>query len=240
MSADQSSNPQLQSGTLSPTVSKELSITLEMMREQLTVPLLCDALDAAGYRHQSPRLPLFPMTVPDLMLIGRVRTMLWSDMAHIDPEPYKLELTAVDSCQPNDVLVCAAGGSMRSGIWGELLTTAAGNAGCVGVIVDGAVRDVAQMARMQFPVFARGVCPYDSRDRQRVVDFDVPVELDGVRAEPGDLIAADQDGLVIVPRRIEVEIVKSAWEKAHAENQVRDAIRNGMSATTAFETFGVL
>lgn len=129
---------------------------------------------------------------------------------------------------------------MRSGIWGELLTTAARNAGCTGVIVDGAVRDVGQMRQMQFPVFARGVCPYDSRDRQRVIDFDVPIELDGIAVEPGDLIAADQDGIVIVPRRVEVAVVQAAWQKAHAENEVRDAIREGMSATRAFEKYGVL
>lgn len=223
-----------------PRISDDTVVTLAMMREQLTVPLLCDALDAAGFRHQSPRLPVAPITVPDKILIGRCRTSLWADMAHVDPEPYKLELAAVDACRPEDVLVCAAGGSMRSGIWGELLSTAARNAGCIGVIVDGAVRDVAQMKRMMFPVFARGVCPYDSRDRQRVIDFDISIEIDGVAIAPGDLIAADQDGVVIVPQRVEVEVVRAAWQKVHAENQVRDAIRGGMSATTAFETFGVL
>jgi 4-hydroxy-4-methyl-2-oxoglutarate aldolase len=215
-------------------------ITLEMMRERLTVPLLCDALDSAGYRHQSPRLPISPITLPDVTLIGRCKTSLWADMAHVDPEPYKLELAAVDSCRPDDVLVCAASGSMRSGIWGELLSTAAGNSGCIGVVVDGAVRDVAQMRRMKFPVFARGVCPYDSRDRQRVIDFDITIEIDGVTIQPGDLIAADQDGIVIVPQQVEADVVFSAWQKVHAENQVRDAIRAGMSATKAFETFGVL
>jgi regulator of RNase E activity RraA len=215
-------------------------ITLEMMRQRLTVPLLCDALDAAGFRHQSPRLPISPITLPDVTLIGRCKTSLWADMAHVDPEPYKLELAAVDSCRPDDVLVCAASGSMRSGIWGELLSTAAGNSGCIGVVVDGAVRDVAQMRRMKFPVFARGVCPYDSRDRQRVIDFDITIEIDGVTIQPGDLIAADQDGIVIVPQQVEADVVFSAWQKVHAENQVRDAIRAGMSATKAFETFGVL
>lgn len=161
-------------------------------------------------------------------------------MAHPDPEPYRLELAAVDSCRPDDVLVCAAAGSNRSGIWGELLTTASRNTGCVGVIVDGAVRDVAKMKAMGFPVFARGMNPYDSRDRQRVIDIDIPIELDGIRICPGDLIAADIDGIVIVPRAVEAEVVLTAWKKAHAENQVRDAIRHGMSATTAFETFGVL
>lgn len=218
----------------------ETAITLEMMRARLTVPLLCDALDAAGLTHQSPRVALLPVTLPDVILIGRCRTTLWADMAHVDPKPYRLELEAVDACRPDDVLVCAAAGSMRSGIWGELLSTAARNAGCVGVVVDGAVRDVAQMRGMKFPVFARGYCPYDSRDRQRVIDFDVPVEIDGVVIRPGDLIAADQDGVVIVPQAVETSVVRAAWNKVNAENQVRDAIRGGMSATVAFETFGVL
>ncbi|MFZ9089716.1 MAG: RraA family protein [Planctomycetaceae bacterium] len=216
------------------------SITLAMMRDVLSVPLLCDALDAAGFRNQSPRIPLQPLTTPGRLLLGRCKTTLWADMAHIDPEPYSLELQAVDSCQPDDVLVCSAGGSVRSGIWGELLTTASRNAGCIGVIVDGAVRDLAKMREMEFPVFARGVSPYDSRDRQRVIDVNVAVELDGVTCNPGDLIAADEDGVVIVPQQVETQVVRDAWIKAHAENQVRDAIRNGMSATEAFETWGIL
>ena len=216
------------------------SITLAMMRDVLSVPLLCDALDAAGFRNQSPRIPLQPLTTPGRLLLGRCKTTLWADMAHIDPEPYSLELQAVDSCQPDDVLVCSAGGSVRSGIWGELLTTASRNAGCIGVIVDGTVRDLAKMREMEFPVFARGVSPYDSRDRQRVIDRNVAVELDGVTCNPGDLIAADEDGVVIVPQQVETQVVRDAWIKAHAENQVRDAIRNGMSATEAFETWGIL
>jgi regulator of RNase E activity RraA len=215
-------------------------ITLAMMRQVLSVPLVCDALDAAGFTNQSPRLPISPLTLPQTTLVGRCRTTLWSDMAHVDPRPYELELHAVDSCQPDDVLICAAGGSMRSGIWGELLTTASRNAGCIGVIVDGAVRDLAKMRAMEFPVFARGVCPYDSRDRQRVVDVDVPVEIGGVRFHPRELVVADEDGIVVVPKQAEDTVVRAAWAKAHAENVVRDAIRSGMSARTAFDTWGVL
>lgn len=216
------------------------TITLAMMRDVLSVPLLCDALDSFGFTRQSPRLPIVPITMPDVTLIGRAKTSLWSDMAHPDPEPYKLELAAVDTCKPDDILVCAASGSNRSGIWGELLTTASRNTGCVGVIVDGAVRDVAKMKSMQFPVFARGMNPYDSKDRQRVIDIDVTIELDGIQICPGDLVAADIDGIVIVPQSVEEKVVRAAWKKAHAENEVRDAIRKGMSATKAFETFGVL
>ncbi len=225
---------------VAPSANDPSMITLSMMREFLSVPLFCDALDSFGYTRQSPRLPIVPITMPGVTLIGRCKTSLWADMAHPDPEPYKLELAAVDSCQPDDVLVCAAAGSNRSGIWGELLTTASRNTGCVGVIVDGAVRDVAKMKAMNFPVFARGMNPYDSRDRQRVIDIDIPIELDGIRICPGDLIAADIDGIVVIPQAVEAQVVLTAWRKVHAENLVRDAIRNGMSATKAFETFGVL
>ncbi|MCH8828564.1 MAG: RraA family protein, partial [Planctomycetes bacterium] len=142
--------------------------------------------------------------------------------------------------QPDDVFIAAASGSMRSGVWGELLTTAVRNRGCVGAIIDGAVRDVRQMTEMQFPVFARDTCVYDSLHRQRVVDYDVPVEIDGVRFCPGDLVIADCDGVVVVPQEIEQQAVRNAWKKVHAENVTRDAIRGGMKAQDAYDRFGVL
>jgi len=214
-------------------------ITLDMMRETLYTAVVCDSLDQLGLRNQSPRVELRPMT-QNTLLVGRCKTSLWVDMAHEDPQPYDLELRAVDSCQADDVLIAAAAGSLRSGIWGELLTTAARNRGCVGAIVDGAVRDVAKVRAMDFPVFARGVSPYDSQNRQRVVDVDVPVEIDGVPFQPGDLVFADEDGVVVVPRRIEQDVIARAWEKVHAENVTRDAIKAGMKATDAYKKYGVL
>lgn len=76
------------------------------------------------------------------------------------------------------------------------------NAGCVGVIIDGAVRDIAKIREMDFPVFARGASPYDSQNRQRVIEFGIPVEIAGVRFCPGDLVFADLDGVVVVPREV--------------------------------------
>ncbi|MCO6458202.1 MAG: hypothetical protein J5I93_23090 [Pirellulaceae bacterium] len=214
-------------------------ITLPMIRQSLYAAVVCDALDALGYRHQSPRVNLLPLTGGGL-LAGRCKTTLWADMFHEDPRPYELELRAVDSCRPDDVMIAAAGGSMRSGIWGELLSTAAGNQGCIGAIVDGAVRDVDKMAAIGFTVLARGTSPYDSQNRQRVIDLDVPVEIDGVRFAPGDLVLADRDGVVVVPAECEAEALRRAWEKVHAENVTRDAIRQGMKAEEAYARFGVL
>ena len=209
------------------------------MRSELYTAVVCDALDGLGYRQQSPRLALPPLTVEGL-LVGYCKTTLWADMTSPDPKPYELELKAVDECRPDDVLIAAASGSMQSGIWGELLSTAASNSGCVGAIVDGAVRDLDKMASMNFPVFARGACMYDSLDRQRVVEIDLPVEIDGVEFAPGDLVLADRDGVVVVPAAVQSEAIRAAWEKVHAENITRDAIRDGMKATAAYQKYGVL
>ena len=183
-------------------------ITFEMMRQSLTAAVVSDALDGLGHRRHTPAVPLRPLTVCDGVLVGRCRTTLWADMAHPDPKPYELELHAVDACQPEDVLICAANGSNRSGIWGELLSTAARNRGCVGAIVDGMVRDVRQMTKMGFAVWALGTNLLDSLHRQRVIDVDVPVEVGGIEFCAGDLVIADVDGVVVVPRELETEAIR--------------------------------
>ncbi len=216
-----------------------VSITLDQMRQSLYSAVVCDALDSLGYRNQSPRVQLRQLTGAGL-LVGRCKTTLWADMFHEDPRPYELELRAVDSCQADDVLIAAANGSVHSALWGELLSTACRNTGCVGAIVDGAARDVAKMRAMNFPVFARATSPYDSLGRQRVIDLDVTVEIAGVRFSPGDLVFADEDGVVVVPREAEEEALGRAWKKVHSENEVRDAIRAGMKATEVFAKYGIL
>ena len=214
-------------------------ITLSMMRESLYAAVVADALDSMGLRNQSPRIRLTPYS-SDSVLVGRCKTTLWVDMYHEVPNPYELELQAVDNCTTDSVMVCAAHGSMHSALWGELLSTASRHSGCIGAIIDGAVRDVRKIQQLDFPVFARGTSVYDSQNRQRVIDLDIPIEIGGVRFCPGDLVFADIDGVIVIPQEVEAEAVRRAWDKVHTENQIRDAIRNGMKATDAYEKFGVL
>lgn len=230
--------PQLESACMPGSETPEV-ISLEMIRKTLYVAVIADVLDVLGYRRQACPGLLTPMTVSG-PLVGRCKTTLWVDMYHQDDRPYELELQAVDQIGTDEVLLAAAGGSMRSGIWGELLSTAARNRGCVGAIVDGAVRDVAAMQQMAFPVYARGRSPHDSKDRQRVVDIDIPVEIEGVRFHPGEIVMADADGIVAIPHAVEGDALRMAWEKVHAENEVRNAIRNGMLAREAFDRYQVL
>ncbi|REK09105.1 MAG: RraA family protein [Planctomycetota bacterium] len=218
------------------TASDPLDFTA--LRATLYTAVVADVLDALGLRSQAVDLPLVPISGEGLLL-GRAKTTQWEDVDE-DPRPYELELQAVDNCQHDDVLIAAAGGSMRSGIWGELLSTAARHRGCAGVVVDGAVRDVARMRHLGFHVIARGTSPLDSLHRQRVTAVDVPIELGGVRIEPGDLVLADLDGVVVVPQAVEAAAIAGAIEKTTAENKVRDEIRAGAKAGEVFQKYGVL
>ena len=214
-------------------------ITIEAMRKSLYSAVVADALDSLGFTEQSPRVPLTPYS-QEGVLVGRCKTTLWADLYHDDPDTYEKELQAVDECGEDSVMICAAGGSLHSALWGELLSTASRNSGCVGAIVDGATRDVAKIREMEFPVFARGTSVYDSLNRQRVIEVDVIVEIAGVRFCPGDLVFADIDGVVVVPQEVEQEAIQRAWDKVHTENQIREKIRAGMKAGTAYQKYGVL
>jgi regulator of RNase E activity RraA len=205
---------------------------------ELSVALVLDALDEHGARRQAlSDIP--PRTVPGVA-VGRAKTLLWVDFAYDDPNTYALELAAVDSIARHDFVVCATAGSGRSGIWGELLTTAALQRGAAGIVTDGAVRDLARMEAMGFPVFARHLSPYDSMNRQKVVAFDVPVEIDGTAIAPADIVIADRDGIAVVPQALAEAVLAAALAKARAENRFRDAVKAGMSLTEAYARFKVL
>jgi 4-hydroxy-4-methyl-2-oxoglutarate aldolase len=209
------------------------------MRQALYTAVVADVLDALGRREQVLS-GTWQRTGGAGLLVGRAKTTLWEEINTQDPRPYELELQAVDACRPDELLVAAAAGSTRSGIWGELLSTAAANRGCAGALIDGAVRDTAQMNSMGFLTFARGTCPRDSLHRQRVIAIDVNVAIDDVQIAPGDLVFADSDGVVVVPRAVEQAALEQAWEKVTAENRVREEIRAGDSAAEVFRKYGVL
>jgi regulator of RNase E activity RraA len=211
----------------------------DRLRRSLYTAVVADVLDALGLRGQVPSAELRCVSGHET-LVGRAKTTLWEEIDEADPRPYELELRAVDECRPGEVIVAAAGGSLRSGVWGELLSTAARNRGCAGALVDGAVRDTAKMHQMGFTVFARATSPLDSRDRQRVTAVDVSVKIGGVRIDAGDLVFADADGIVVVPRAVETKVLEKAWEKVTAENRVRDERRAGAKAADVFRKYGVL
>ena len=93
---------------------------------------------------------------------------------------------------------------------------------------------------MGFPVFCRGIHPADSLGRLDVLGHNVPINCGGVLVQPGDLVLADYDGVVVVPFDAAEEALKLAEEKVSGENLVRKALAGGMSTTEAFKKYGIL
>jgi regulator of RNase E activity RraA len=159
---------------------------------------------------------------------------------NIPARPYEKELEAVDALQPGDVIVIGAGGDTGAGVWGHLLSSAANAKGCVGAVVDGLTRDAAGICEMQFPVFARGISPYDSCGRSEVTAYEVPVECGGVRVNPGEVVFGDFDGVVVIPASILERTLELAESKAGGERIVADELRRGRRVADVFADYGIL
>jgi len=112
--------------------------------------------------------------------------------------------------------------------------------GAAGALMDGMVRDIAEIRELKLPVFHGGIGPLDSKGRARVIDTDVAVECGGVAIAPGDLIIGDADGVVVVPQAIEAAVVTAATEKLKGENNTKAALLAGRSLAEVYEEFGVL
>lgn len=206
----------------------------------LYTAVLSDSCDEVGHRNQALGPEIRP-TDESLILVGRAKTVLWSDWYHVpDGNPYEGEIQAVDSIQPGDIVVMATGASTRNAPWGELMSTACVQRGGRGAVTDGLIRDVKRIRALGLPVFAAGYKPVDSRGRGQVVAFDVPVEISGARILPGDLVVGDLDGVVVVPRAVERQVLELALQKTTAENHTREELEQGALLADVYAKYGVL
>lgn len=206
---------------------------------KLYTAVLSDILDSMGLRDRCPSVELHSMT-GHRSLMGLAKTLQWEDYSDEGEDPYEIIIAAVDSIKPEEVVISAASGSLRSAIWGELLSTATHMRGGRGAIVEGAVRDIAQMQAMDFPCFALSTTPRDSAGRQRVVSYDVPIELGGVLIEPGDFVMIDMDGMVVIPANMSEEVINLATEKVEKENTTRRELLKGRPLGDVYRQYGVL
>jgi len=207
--------------------------------ETLYTAVVCDILDDLGYRDQILNRKIRPLTHV-LNICGRVRTAQAVPVTKVPERPYELEIKMMDEVDTGEVLCIDAGFDETSGLWGELLTTAAVYRGCRGVVMSGCSRDLWAIDEIEFPVFALGTHPADSKGRVDIVSLGEPIELAGVTTEEGDFILGDRDGTVIIPGKIIDDVVHNALEKVSGENKVRDGLRKGVPMSVVFERYGIL
>ncbi len=209
-----------------------------LLKKELYTPVVGDILDQKGRFHQFLPQPIQPLREA-MVLAGRAMPVLMIDVYGEQKKPFGLLTEALDQLEPGEIYL-ASGGAMRCAYWGELLTATARTRGAVGAVINGFIRDTPKVLEQNWPVFARGRYAQDSSVRTQVVDYRVPIEVGEVWVNPGDLVFADLDGVLIIPRELEAEVIELALAKARGEKKVRQAIENGMSSTDAFKEFGIL
>lgn len=218
-----------------------------LMRERLFTAVIGDIMDQMNLRRQFLPAGIGPLQKSTKMA-GRAMPVLEADIFDDGTEvsrgplarkQFGLMLEALDDLKEGEVYV-ATGASLRYALWGELMSTRAGFLKAAGAVLDGYVRDADGIEAQGFPAFCRGVYAQDQGPRGKVIDFRSTVEIGGIRIEPGALIFGDREGVLVIPRDAEEEVIRRAIEKAETESTVAVAIRKGMSAVDAFNTYGVL
>jgi len=211
----------------------------DLMRDKLNAAVISDIVDSLGAREQAMRADIRPV-YQGAIVVGRAYTVITADIFKIIDDPYGGEIEAVDSLKPNDVMVVCTHRSTRTCFWGELLSTAARARGARGIVVDGYTRDVAQITAMKFPTFATGISMVDSAGRSVVIEHGCPVNCGDVLVNTGDIVFGDIDGVVVIPKELEKEVIPLALEKVGKENLVRDELLKGATLRDAYDKYKVL
>jgi regulator of RNase E activity RraA len=215
----------------------------EFVKKRLYTPVVSDVLDSLGIRGQVMHHRLRPL-LPDRErcgFVGRARTVRWMDTDYtVEGDPYGLEIDFMDSLKPGDVAVHSTDYGCMNAPWGELMSTIARRNGAAGCVCDSQIRDCLRIIQLGFPVYYAGIRPLDSQGRGRVMAYDVPVRCGEVLVHPGDLVFADFDGIVVVPRRAEAHALELAAEKAGKETDARRELLQGKTLREVYAKYRVL
>jgi 3-hexulose-6-phosphate synthase/6-phospho-3-hexuloisomerase len=132
---------------------------------------------------------------------------------------------AIDHAKKGDVLVIDACQG-ETAVWGELATHSCLSKGVVGVIIDGAVRDIDDIRKLKFPLFARHFTP-TAGEPKGFGEINAPIEVCNRKVEPGDWIIGDESGVVVVPKNLAMEMANRAIDVLEKENRIREEIKRG-------------
>lgn len=208
-----------------------------LIESRLSSSIIGDILDRLGHRHQ-----FLPQSVRPLkrygVVTGRAMPVLEADVYDYS-EPFGKMFEALDDLKVGEIYL-ASGGSCNYAFFGELMAVAARARGARGAVLHGYHRDTDMLEATEFPVYSIGAYGQDQGVRGRVIEYRTTIEVGPVTVQPGDLVVADSDGVLIVPQQVETEAVTEALEKVSIESNVREALRAGATTKDVFQRFGVL
>lgn len=172
--------------------------------------------------------------------VGRAATALVKPATPEQATPalaVKHSVEMIDAANPGDVGVIVMEGTLDVAAIGGLMGTSAKSRGMAGMVLDGAVRDIAELRALGLPVFARAVSPATAVGRYASVAKQVPVECGGVVVSPGDIVVAGEDGVVIVPKDRAADVLRRAREIDERETKMVPFIKQHRSLQKAIEVF---
>lgn len=198
---------------------------------------VADVLDAEGYRHQVLPAAITPLSLT-MKLAGPAfpgRGEPTDDPTHDDTAS---RLAMLESVPAGSVSLWACGGHDGSAHWGEIMTRAVMERGCVGAVIDGGLRDTDQVLDLGFPAFSRFRSAASSIGRWDILEWDCPVLVGETTVRPGDWMFGDADGVVVVPAQVIDDVVAAAEDKARKETDMRRQLAEGVKPSEVFGRLG--
>ncbi len=144
----------------------------------------------------------------------------------------------IDDVQPGQVIVLDNGGRTDCTVWGGILSQIAQSRGIAGTVIHGVCRDVEEAVQCGYSIFSRGTFMRTGKDRVQVEAINESVSLGDVRVNPGDLVCADRDGIVVVPEGWIVKVLEKALDIHQAERSIVESVKSGMTLKQAREQQG--
>jgi len=143
----------------------------------------------------------------------------------------------IDDVSPGNIIVIDNAGRADMTVWGDILTFVAAKRGIGGTVIDGMCRDVERSLELRYPIFSRGWSMRTGKGRVQLDALNVTVSIGGARVSPGDLLLGDADGVVVVPRKNEDQVIAHAKSIDEAESRIREAAEGGMRLDEARRRF---
>lgn len=204
---------------------------------QLYTGVVADVLDGLGYRNQVLPQRIMPMS-ENMKVAGPAfpgRGQPTDDTTH-DDSAKRIEM--LESIPAGSVSVWDCGGHQKAAHWGEIMSRAVMERGCIGAVVDGGLRDSGFVADIGFPVFYAFRSAASSVGRWDIVEWNQEITVGSTHVRPGDWVFGDVDGVVVVPAELVDDVLADAEERAAAEAEMRAELAAGALPSEVYARLG--
>ncbi len=205
--------------------------------QQLYTGVVADVLDGLGHRDQVLPHRIVPAS-KDLKIAGPAFTGRGEPTDNTTDDDSQQRLDMLESVPAGSVSVWDCGGHQGAAHWGEIMSRAVTERGCIGAVVDGGLRDSDFVADLGFPVFCSFRSAASSIGRWNIVEWNQEITVGSTRVRPGDWVFGDVDGVVVIPAELVEDVLAEAEERASVETQMRAELAAGALPSEVYARLG--